>query len=140
MGVEENKAVVREFDEIGNGGGDLARLDLLCDVDMVNHALAAGRPQGLAGTREFLTAARRHQHPGRWVESFLVAEGDLVVQFGRRELEWPGGVFRGFVVPAGRCARDVAFAYRFREGRIVERWAIRDDLAMLQQLGAVSAP
>jgi len=40
MGIEENKAVVREFDEIGNGGGDLSRLDALCDRDMVNHALA----------------------------------------------------------------------------------------------------
>ena len=137
MGIEENKAVVREFDEIGNGGGDLARLDALCDPEMVNHALAPGRPRGLAGTREFLTSARRHQHPGRWVESFVVAEGDMVVQFGRRELEWPGGGFRGFDVPAGTCTRDVAFAYRLRDGRIVERWAIRDDLAMLRQLGAV---
>jgi hypothetical protein len=33
------------------------------------------------------------------------------------------------------CARDVAFAYRLRDARIVERWAIRDDLAMIQQLG-----
>ena len=136
MGIEENKAVVREFDEIGNGGGDLSRLDALCDRDMVNHALAPGRPQGLAGTREFLTAARRHQHPGRWVESFVVAEGGLVVLFGRRELDWPGGTFRGFTVPAGKTTRDVAFVYRLHAGRIVERWAIRDDLAMLEQLGA----
>lgn len=135
MTVEENKAVVREFDEIGNGGGDLARLDVLCDPDMVNHALAPGRPQGLAGTRQFLEAARRARHPGRWVTSFVVAEGDLVVQFGRRELDWPGGHLRGYAVPAGVCTRDVAFAYRLRDGRIVERWAVRDDLAMIQQLG-----
>jgi hypothetical protein len=29
------------------------------------------------------------------VESFIVAEGDLVVQFGTRELTWPGGAFLG---------------------------------------------
>lgn len=137
MGTAENKAVVEEIDAIGNGSGDLARLDALCDPDMVNHALAPGRPQGLAGTREFLAAARRHQHPGRWIESTVVAEGDMVVQFGRRELEWPGGILRGFDIPAGTCTRDVAFAYRFRDGRVVERWAIRDDLAMLQQLGGL---
>jgi predicted ester cyclase len=28
-------------------------------------------------------------------------------------------------------------AYRFAEGRIAERWAIRDDLGMLRQLGAL---
>jgi predicted ester cyclase len=137
VGIEENKAVVKEFDEIGNGGGDLTRLDALCEPDMVNHALAPGRPQGLAGTREFLTTARRAQHPGRWITSFVVAEGDMVVQFGLRELDWPGGNLRGIAIPAGVCTRDVAFAYRLRDERIIERWAIRDDLAMIQQLGGL---
>jgi predicted ester cyclase len=60
----------------------------------------------------------------------------MVVQFGTRELTWPGGSFLGFDAPAGAATRDVAFAYRFVDGRIAERWAIRDDLAMLRQLGA----
>jgi predicted ester cyclase len=89
-------------------------------------------------TRQFLVAARRNEHPDRWTESIVVAEGDIVVQFGRRELQWPGGPFRGFDLAAGVCTRDVAFAYRLRDARITERWAIRDDLAMLQQLGAIT--
>jgi hypothetical protein len=28
-------------------------------------------------------------------------------------------------------------AYRFADGRIAERWPIRDDLGMLRQLGAL---
>jgi hypothetical protein len=52
MDVERNKAVVARFDELGNRGGDLSILDELCTPDMVNHALAPGRPQGLEGTRE----------------------------------------------------------------------------------------
>jgi predicted ester cyclase len=135
--AENNKAVVAELDAIGDGSGDLSRLDVLCAADMVNHALAPGRPQGIEGTRQFLVAARRNEHPGRWTDSFVVAEDDLVVQFGRRELHWPGGRFRGFDLAAGTCVRDVAFAYRLRDSRIAERWAIRDDLAMLQQLGAL---
>jgi hypothetical protein len=31
----------------------------------------------------------------------------------------------------------VAFPYQLVEGRIAERWAIRDDLTMLRQLGAL---
>ena len=54
MDIVGNKAVVAQFDELGNSGGDLALLDTLCTPDMVNHALAADRPQGLEGTREFL--------------------------------------------------------------------------------------
>ena len=35
----------------------------------------------------------------------------------------------------GTVTREVAFAYRLRDRRICERWAIRDDLAMLHQVG-----
>jgi predicted ester cyclase len=137
MDLIHNKMVVAQFDELGNSGGDLALLDTLCTPDLVNHALAAGRPQGLEGTREFLRSARRDTHSGRWVNSIVVAEGDMVVQFGTRELHWPGGSLFGFDVPPGTATRDVAFAYRLVKGRIAERWAIRDDLSMLRQLGAL---
>ena len=33
--IAENKAVVAEMDAIGNGSGDLTRLDALCAADMV---------------------------------------------------------------------------------------------------------
>jgi ketosteroid isomerase-like protein len=137
MSSVRNRAVVREFDGLGNGDGDLDRLDDLCTPDMVNHALAAGAKPGIEGTRDFLRGARRDVHPARWVESRVVAEGDMVVQFGVREHEWPGGSFRGMDVPAGTFSRDTAFAYRLVDGRIAERWAIRDDLGMLLQLGAL---
>ena len=58
-----------------------------------------------------------------------------MVQFGVREQEWPGGPFRGYDFPPGTFRRETAFAYRLENGRIAERWAIRDDLAMVQQLG-----
>ena len=45
----------------------------------------------------------------------------------------------GFDLAPGRYARDVMFAYRLRDGRIVERWAIRDDLAMITQLGILAS-
>ena len=135
MNLSENKAVVQELDELGNGTGDVSRLDALCTPDLVNHALAPHMPPGIEGTRQFLERARRDQNPGRWVESFVVAEGDLVVQFGSREVHWPGGGFRGFDLNQGVSTRDAAFAYRLRDGRIAERWAIRDDLAMILQLG-----
>jgi len=137
MDVEHNKAVVHEFDDLGNGSGNIERLDVLCAADIVNHALAPGRPQGIEGTREFFRSARRDLHPVRWIDSHVVAEGELVVQFGTREQHWPGGSFRGFEIPSGLFTRDTAFAYRFMDGKISERWAIRDDLGMMLQLGAL---
>jgi ketosteroid isomerase-like protein len=140
MDLEGNKMVIHEFDELGNGGGDIDRLEALCMPDIVNQPLAPGRPQGIEGTGEFFRSARRDVHPVRWLETHVVAEGDLVVQFGTREQHWPGGSFRGFEIPSGVFTRDTAFAYRLVDGRICERWAIRDDLGMMLQLGAVIAP
>jgi predicted ester cyclase len=138
MDLDRNKAVVREFDDLGNEGGDLSRLDQLCTPEIINHALAPGRPPGIEGTREFLARARRDVYRSGWVSSKVLAENDLVVQFGSREHHWPGGSFRGFELRPGRYTRDVMFAYRLADGRIAERWAIRDDLAMVLALGGLT--
>jgi predicted ester cyclase len=139
MGTETNKTIVERFDSILNSR-DLSKLDELCSPEMVNHALAPNRPAGLEGTRQWLETEGRNFQSFFWKELFVVAEEDLVVQFGVREHDWPGGRFRGFDVPAGHCERGTAFMYRLAGDRIVERWAVNDLLAMLLQLGAISAP
>jgi predicted ester cyclase len=135
--AERNKAVVEEFDAILNTH-DLSRLDELCTQDMVNHALAFGRPPGLEGTREFLASSfgNRFATDG-WEHVNVIAEGDFVVQHGVRGGQWPGGPFLGFRAEPGEYAREVVFVYRLEDGKIAERWAIRDDLTMLRQLGAL---
>jgi predicted ester cyclase len=137
MSAEGHLKVLERFDAL-LGADDLSELDELCTADMVNHALAAGRPQGLAGTREFLaTTGRRDFRDSRWDELTVVTEGSYVVQFGKRGGFWPGGTFLGVEAPAGDYSRDFMAAYRFSDGKIAERWAIRDDLGMLRQLGAL---
>jgi hypothetical protein len=44
-------------------------------------------------------------------------------------------------IPAGpgSYVRDFAAMYRFEDGRIAERWALREDLGMIKQLGAFGA-
>ncbi len=139
MDIEQNKQVLARFDRL-LGADDLSTLDELCTPDMVNHALAPGRPAGLAGTREFLETQGRHQMTGQhWESMVVVAEGEFVVQFGRRAGRWPGGEFLGIPAAAGDYARDFAAMYRFADGKIAERWAVRDDLSVLRQLGAIDA-
>ena len=118
MSVTANKELLRQFDEIVNKA-DVSRLDTFCAPDMVNHALAPGRPAGLAGTREFLETMGRHQLTEHaWDELTVVAEGDLVVQFGVASGRWLGGPFMGFEAPPGHFARDFAAMYRFRDRHI----------------------
>ena len=74
MSVEENKRVLVEFDQL-MGAEDLTPLDRLCRPEMVNHAIASGRPAGLAGTREFLETMGRHQMSNEgWRELVVVAD------------------------------------------------------------------
>ncbi len=137
MSVELNKRVVQEFDDLLTTR-ELDRLDALCLPDMVNHALAPGRPAGVAGTREFLeTVGRTQMTQQSWEELTVVAEGEYVVQFGVRSGRWHGGELMGIAASPGQYSRGFAAMYRLRDGRIAERWAVRDDLGMLRQLGAL---
>lgn len=137
MSVQTNRITLARFDAL-LGAEDLTELDELCTPDMVNHALAPHRPQGLDGTRRFLeTVGRTHFVDDSWHEQTVVADDAYIVQFGERGGYWPGGAFLGIEAPAGSYARAFMAAYRFVDGRIAERWAIRDDLGMLRQLGVV---
>lgn len=139
MSVDSNKRIVEQFDDILNTG-DLTDLDTLCSPDLVNHSLRPDRPEGLEGTRQWLTTDGANFRTFRWQDLTVVAEADLVVQFGVRGGHWPGGTFRGFDIPPGPYARDTAFMYRVTDGRITERWAVNDHLAMLLQLHAIPNP
>jgi len=136
--VEANKQTVARFDALF-GSDDLSSLDDLCTPDMVNHSLAPSRPAGVEGTRQFLQHAGKSFLSDHWDQLTVIAEGDYVVQFGTRGGLWGGGPFLGVDAPAGEYSREVAFVYRLLDRRIAERWAIRDDLTMLRQLGTFTA-
>jgi predicted ester cyclase len=136
MSADLNRAVVERFDKLF-GAADLDELDQLCTPDMVNHSLAPGRPQGLAGTKQFLTEAAGRFGDTGWTSLQVIADGDFVVQHGMRGGHWDGGPLFGFDLEPGPYQREVVFLYRLRDGRITDRWAVRDDLTMLRQLGAL---
>jgi len=141
MGVHENKLTVDLFDLL-TAACQTDALDEICTPDMTNHALASHRSTDLEGTKQFLRECQHDFAKAAWMRAMMgeqdvvtIAEAGYVVQFGKRTGTWPGGSFRGFQIPAGSYQYDVAFMYRFQNGRIAERWAVRDDLAMIQQLG-----
>lgn len=137
--MTDPRTVVEEFDRAVDEG-DVGALDAICHPDMVTHSFAASMPQGIAGVRRFVEGSQRRGGVGRWEHVVTICEGEYVAQYGTRSLDWPGGTFRGFDIPAGHFNRDCAFLFRVRDGLITDRWAIRDDLAMMTQLGAVTAP
>lgn len=139
MAVEENKKIVERFEELITTQ-ELDLLDELCMPDMINHSLAPSRPAGLTGTREFLNTTGKQFQTTTWPEKFVIAEGDFVVWYGVRGGRWAGGNLFGFDVPEGDYERAFAVMYRLEDGKIAERWVVRDDLCMLRQLGAFGGP
>jgi predicted ester cyclase len=136
MAISENLAIVERFDKLITTT-DMDELEKLCTPDMCNHALAADRPQGLAGTREFLTRSAMQFGDTGWSERQVIADADFVVHHGKRGGTWQGGSLFGFDLRPGTYSREVVFLYRLQNGRITDRWAVRDDLTMLRQLGAL---
>lgn len=132
-------AVAERFEKIADTR-DVDHLDQVCHPNLVNHALARSRTPGLAGTVEYLTSPLADRFGTEtWRERRVITDGEFVVHHGIRTGHWPGGDFLGIPAPAGDYSRELAFIYRIRDDKVAERWAIRDDLGFLRQLGATLA-
>ena len=109
-------------------------LDDLVAADMVNHA--AG-PQGREGLRRILRTLEVDLGPTTLQQHHLIGEGDLVVQHVTLH-----GTHRGSTMPllvqepvTGRqTAWTFIHIWRVVDGMIVEHWACRDDMGLLEQI------
>jgi lactoylglutathione lyase len=127
------KAVIEELARRQQARDDTV-LDDLIAVDMVNHA--AG-PQGREGLRQILRTIEADLGPTTLEQHHLIAEGDLVAQHVTLH-----GTHRGSSMPllagapiAGRAVRwEFTHIWRVVDELIVEHWACRDDMGLLEQL------
>jgi predicted ester cyclase len=138
--LERNKAVVRRFMDEVSDGGDLSVIDDLCAPDVINHAAREELREGVESFKRLMSFVLEAQADRRWTEQHYVAEGELVVVYGVREGTWVASTFRGIATPNdGHVSVELAHMFRLRDGLICEHWAVRDDLAMMQQLGALTS-
>ncbi|MDX6276304.1 MAG: lactoylglutathione lyase [Nocardioidaceae bacterium] len=114
--------------------GDETVLDDLAAADMVNHA--AG-PQGRDGLKLILATIDHDLGPITVEQHHLFGEGDLVTQHLTLH-----GTHRASSMPllADIPAADLPAAWTFihiwrvADGMIVEHWACRDDMGLVEQL------
>jgi predicted ester cyclase len=136
MSAETNKALVRRFyEEIDKG--NVEALDELVAADYLDHNPPPfpGLPPGREGLKQafrlFLVAT-----PGYHRIEDQIAEGDKVVtrltSFGKHEGDLPG---------APRTGNDMKMTsitiHRIADGKLVEKWAEKDVLGFLQQIGVM---
>lgn len=134
MSEEQNKAVVRRFfEEVWNQGKEDVVDEIFAPTVLFN---------GQSITREALKralAGRRVAFTDIHVTvEDQVAEGEKV-STRRTWRATHRGPYRG-VAPTGKQVTWTQISVvRFSQGRVVEDWAVADEIGILQQLGALSA-
>ena len=138
MSIEENKALVRRFyAELDNLNP--AVIDELVAENFVNHSPPPFPvEQGRDGLKQAFELFRRAT-PGSHEILDQVAEGDKGSDTAARRWHTRGRPSRN---PENReqIGMTATVVHRIENGKIVEKWSDRDEMALLQQLGVVSLP
>lgn len=133
--IEQNKAAARRWSTELWSKGDLAVADDIIAADYVRHDPGDPFPaRGPEDVKKIVTMLRAMFPDFHIQVDSLVAEGDIVVsRYTATATDTVG--YMG--MPAtGKPIRTTAMQmFRFAHGKIVESWAVRDDLGTLRQLG-----
>jgi predicted ester cyclase len=136
MSIEENKALVRREIEEAWHKGNLVAVEEIYDTNFVNHSPLPGTTPDREGIKQFIKIFRCAFPDIRLTIEDLIAENDIVVErvtaIGTNKGEFMG------ITPTGKqITVPVITINRFAGGKIVERWSLSDQLAMMQQLGII---
>lgn len=136
MSVESNKQLIRRFyDEVWNKGNTGFVFEVFAD-EYVRHDLRPGNPiPGAAGQKQVADDFRAAFPDLKHETEFLVGEGDMVV--ARWTMQGTNTARWGQTPPTGKFVKMSGVnIFRLENGKVVEIWNHRDDLGMMEQLGA----
>jgi predicted ester cyclase len=119
---------------------DLGHVEDFVAPEMINHNARPGTPNGPDGVRELCTRLWTGFSDMRFDIGTLVGEGEKVVCVGTMN-GTHDGAFRG-MAPTNRrtSARHMHLLTFNHTGMIIDHLAVRDDIALLRQLGALPEP
>jgi len=132
MSEEENKVTVRRFfEEVWN-----QQKDDVIDEIFASNVIFNGQPITRDALKKTLAGRRTAFSDIHVTVDEQVAEGERV-STRRTWRATHRGPYRG-VAPTGKQVTWTQISVvRFSQGRIVEDWAVADELSVLQQLGAL---
>ncbi len=136
MSEAQNKEVTRRFSAEVWGEGNAALADELMAPDLVEHTPFPSPTPGLAGHKQVLAMFRSAFPDLKVTVDDVFAEGDLTF------LRWHGdGTHRGALMnipPTGKTVQITGMDIcKLENGKIKERWAEVNALALMQQLGVI---
>jgi predicted ester cyclase len=133
---EELKAKARRTWEEIIPTADLERLAEVIAEDLIDHSARPDEPQGLAGVQQTVLWLGTVFSDQRWEIHHVIGEGDTVVVYCTLHGRHTGDLMG--IPPTNReVAVDYVHIVRFRGGKAVEYWSVRDDMALMRQLGAL---
>lgn len=139
MSTEENKATIRRYIEEAWNKGNVAIIDELMASSYARYMAGSTLPLDREGQKQRIKGFLNAFPDFRLTIEDLVAEADKVV-FRMTGRGTHHGAFMG-IAPTGRSvAISIIDIARFTNGKVIEHWGNRDDLGMLQQLGAIPMP
>jgi len=137
MDVQANKRLIERFYAEVWAGGNFGFAEQVFAPDYVRHDLRPSEPApGPAGQAGIAEAFRKAFADLEWRVDLLLGEDDLVAARWTARGTHTGGW--GGVQPTGKRAEFSGVnIFRFDdEGKVVEIWNHRDDLGLMEQLGA----
>ena len=135
MSIEENKNIVRRYQEVYNHN-DLDFLNEVLSEDLLTPNIMPRIPPGLEGAK----AAHRMMLAGfpdyQTIIEDIISEGDKVVA----RIKMSGthtGKFMSIPPTGRRVSFTGIYIVRIINGKIVEHWGEEDGVGLLQQLGVL---
>jgi predicted ester cyclase len=133
---DANKALARRTWEEIFPACDVAGLAEVTDASVIDHGARPDEPAGLAGATQTMLWLGRVFSDQRWEIHQVIGEDDLVMVRATHHGRHTGNLMG--IPPTGReVAYDYVHILRFRDGKAIEHWGLRDDMTLMRQLGVV---
>jgi predicted ester cyclase len=134
--TEELKAKARRIWEEIFPNGDVEHLAEVIAEDSIDHGARPDEPRGLPGVQQTMLWLRSVFSDQRWEIHQVIGEGESVVVYCTLHARHTGDLMG--IPPTNRdVAQDYVHILRFKNGRAAEHWGVRDDMALMRQLGVL---
>ncbi len=139
MSAEVGRTIARRYVEEIWDQGDLTALAELFASNIVDHHAVPGQAPGVEGQQQVLTMFRSAFPDLRVTTEDILVDGDRVA------VRWTArGTHQGALLGIPPTGKPVTITgidiLRIANGKVVERWAEDNGLALMQQLGVVPTP
>lgn len=134
--TEEIKGKARRIWEEIFPQGDAEGLAEVIHPDSFDHMSPPGAPQGFEDVKRTMFWLNGVFSNQRWEIHQVIGDGDMAAVYCTLHADHTGDLM-GIPASGRRIKQPYVHILRFQDGKAIERWGVRDDLALMRQLGVI---